>query len=229
MLRRLAPLPVLVAVALAGCGSDEPASSDSRDSTETGASTTTTAGCRAVPAPRPKGPQRLAKPTRRLTAPTTVTLTTNCGAIAIRLDVRDAPKTASSFAALARRGFYDGLTFHRVVPGFVVQGGDPLGSGLGGPGYKVVERPPASAAYTRRTVAMAKAGNETPGTSGSQFFIVTAENAQLPADYAIVGRVIGSYEAVAKLEATPTTTEPGAEQDRPTEPLVIERATVASR
>jgi len=224
MLRRLAPLSVLLAVALTGCGSDDSSQSgDAQDATATETSTTTTAGCRAVAAPKPKGVQRLSKPTLRLTDPTTVTLATNCGRITIRLDVARAPKTASSFASLARRGFYDALTFHRVVPGFVVQGGDPLGTGLGGPGFKVVERPPASTSYTRRTVAMAKAGNEAPGTSGSQFFIVTAENAELDPDYAIVGRVVGSYDAVAKLEATPTTSD-----DRPTEPLVIERATVTT-
>ena len=224
MLRRLAPLSVVLAVALTGCGSDNAKQSgDGQDGAANETSTTTAAGCRKVTAPAPKGSQHLSKPTRRLTQPTTVTLTTNCGAIAIRLNVARAPKTASSFAALARRGFYDELTFHRIVPGFVVQGGDPLGTGLGGPGYKVVERPPASAVYTRRTVAMAKAGNEAAGTSGSQFFIVTAENADLPADYAIVGRVVGSYAAVAKLEATPT-----GPDERPTEPLVIERATVTT-
>jgi len=223
MLRRLAPLTVLLAVALSGCGSDDAKQSGDAGDAVTTASTTTTAGCRKVAAPSPKRVQRLSKPTTRLSAPTTVTLTTNCGRITIRLAVARAPKTTSSFASLARRGFYDNLTFHRVVPGFVVQGGDPLGTGLGGSGYKVVERPPASTVYTRRVVAMAKAANEAAGTSGSQFFIVTAENAELPADYALVGRVVGSYSAVAKIEATPT-----AAGDRPTEPLVIERATVTS-
>ena len=223
MPHRLAPLPILLAVALAGCGSDDGARSTANPPASGAGATSTTAGCRKVDAPAAKGPQHLHKPRQALTQPTNVTLTTNCGTITIRLDVADAPKTVSSFAALARRGFYDGLTFHRVVAGFVVQGGDPLGNGLGGPGYKVVERPPPNTSYTRRTVAMAKAGNEAAGTSGSQFFIVTAENAELPAEYALVGRVIGSYAAVAKLEATPT--ESG---DRPAEPLVIERARVTS-
>ncbi len=222
MRRHLLALMPLLAIALAGCGSDD-AKQSASELTQPDVATTTTAGCRAVPARTPKGPQHLARPTRRLTQPTVVTLTTNCGPIAIRLDVAKAPRTASSFASLARRGFYDNLTFHRVVPGFVVQGGDPLGTGLGGPGYKIVERPPGGTQYTRRTVAMAKASNEAAGTSGSQFFIVTADDAGLPAEYALVGRVVGDYAAVRRLEATPTGSD-----ERPTEPLVIERARVSS-
>jgi cyclophilin family peptidyl-prolyl cis-trans isomerase len=222
MLRRLLPALFVLAWVLAGCGSDD-GDGGAADQATTATSTTTTAGCRKVAAPAAKGEQNLRKPTQPLTQPTTVKLTTNCGTIRIRLDVERAPKTSASFASLARRHFYDGLTFHRVVPGFVVQGGDPLGTGLGGPGYEVVERPPASTAYTRRTVAMAKAPDQPRGASGSQFFIVTAENADLPPDYALVGRVAGAYSAVAKLEATPT-----GQGDVPTEPLVIERATVTS-
>ena len=85
-----------------------------------------------------------------------VTLATNCGAIAIELDVKRAPRTTASFAYLVKRGFYNDLTFHRVAADFVIQGGDPNGDGSGGPGYTIVERPPANLQYTRGTVAMAK-------------------------------------------------------------------------
>ncbi len=92
-----------------------------------------------------------------------VTLTTNCGTIEIQLDVRQAPRTASSFAYLVKRGFYNGLTFHRVVAGFVIQGGDPYGDGSGGPGYTIVEPPPREPPVHQGTVAMAKTSTDPPG------------------------------------------------------------------
>jgi peptidyl-prolyl cis-trans isomerase B (cyclophilin B) len=150
-----------------------------------------------------------------------VTLATNCGKIAIALDVRRAPRTTSSFAYLVKRRFYDDLTFHRVAAGFVIQGGDPNGDGSGGPGYTVVERPPSNLRYTRGTVAMAKTETDPSGASGSQFFIVTAADAPLPPQYALVGRVVGSFSAVkaiGKLSTDPP--QDGA----PTVPVVISRA-----
>ena len=132
--------------------------------------------CKKVAAPEPKGAQHLSKPTATLPAGKRydVDLQTNCGTITIRLATGRAPKTSASFANLVKRGFYDGLTFHRVVHDFVIQGGDPLGTGQGGPGYTVVERPPPDTAYTTGVVAMAKTEADPSGTSGSQFFIVTA-------------------------------------------------------
>ena len=114
---------------------------------------------------------------------------TNCGRFTIRLDVRHSPRTTASFFALARRGFFNRTVFHRIVPGFVIQGGDPTGTGTGGPGYSTVDRPPANARYTKYTVAMAKTQTEAPGTSGSQFFVVTGSNVRLPPDYALLGTV----------------------------------------
>ena len=90
---------------------------------------------------------------------------------------------------------------HRVVPDFVIQGGDPTGEGSGGPGYKTVDVPPSGAAYTKGMVAMAKTPTEAPGTSGSQFFVVTAEDAGLTAEYAIVGEVTQGYDTVERIEA----------------------------
>lgn len=150
-----------------------------------------------------------------------VTLTTNCGKIAIELDVRHAPRTTSSFAYLVERRFYDDLTFHRVAAGFVIQGGDPNGDGSGGPGYTVVERPPSNLRYTRGTVAMAKTETDPPGASGSQFFIVTAHDAPLPPQYALVGRVLGALTAVKAIGRL--STDP-PQDGAPTMPVVIEQA-----
>ncbi|MGH2978622.1 MAG: peptidylprolyl isomerase, partial [Solirubrobacterales bacterium] len=107
------------------------------------------ASCEEVPAPAPKEVEGLERPTRRLDAGTTHTATvaTNCGSFAIELDAEEAPRTAASFVALARDGFYDGLGFHRIAPGFVIQGGDPKGDGTGGPGYSLSEPPPGDATY----------------------------------------------------------------------------------
>jgi peptidyl-prolyl cis-trans isomerase B (cyclophilin B) len=151
----------------------------------------------------------------------TVTLKTNKGSFAFSLDVKDSPNTAASFASLVEKGFFDGLTFHRVVPGFVIQGGDPKGDGTGGPGYSTVDVPPADARYTKGVVAMAKAGNEPRGTSGSQFFVVTAEDAQLPPDYALLGTVTSGLDVVEKIGRLGDATE------HPTERIVIEKATLS--
>ena len=220
-MRRLTPL-LLASLALiaAGCGGDDGGGGTTSATGPT--ATVTEQGCRTVPAPQPKSVD-LDRPSERLArgADVTVTLETTCGEIPIRLDTRRQPRTASSFAHLAREGVFDGLGFHRIVPGFVVQGGDPAGDGTGGPGYTVREQPPADAVYTRGVVAMAKTEIERPGTSGSQFFIVTAEDAQLPPDYAIVGEVAGDgMTVVDRIEAVPT------DGEAPTEPVVIERATV---
>ncbi len=145
-------------------------------------------------------------------------LETSCGTIDIALDHRRAPETANSIAFLARQGFYDGLTFHRVVPDFVLQGGDPQGDGTGGPGYKVEEAPPENLTYTRGVVAMAKAGQEPAGTSGSQFFIVTGDEAPLPAEFALLGEVIEGMAVAEEIEALGTGDGP------PSQTVYIEQA-----
>jgi cyclophilin family peptidyl-prolyl cis-trans isomerase len=232
-MRRLTlPLLLCLAVVAAGCGSDSggDTSSSATAAATTAAATPTTssegdAGCRTVAAAKPK-PGTADKPAEELTASdqVTVTLDTNCGSIPIALDTKRAPKTASSFASLARQGFYDGLSFHRIVPGFVIQGGDPQGTGIGGPGYKVVEAPPSDLRYAPGVVAMAKTGAEKPGTSGSQFFIVSGPQAEsLPPDYALVGKVTGDgMKTVAKIDATPAD-----QQGVPSTPIVISKATVS--
>jgi peptidyl-prolyl cis-trans isomerase B (cyclophilin B) len=162
------------------------------------------------------------KPTDSLEAGTTYELVvqTNCGDFTIRLDQKLAPKTTASLVALAEDGFYDGTTFHRVVPGFVIQGGDPTGTGTGGPGYTTTDAPPTDTRYTEGTVAMAKGPADPAGTSGSQFFVVTAPDAGLPPDYAVVGTVTEGMETVSAIEALGTGDGP------PAQPVVIEKVTV---
>jgi peptidyl-prolyl cis-trans isomerase B (cyclophilin B) len=153
--------------------------------------------------------------------PHTVDVLTNLGSFAIRLDVEDSPCTTSSFAALVRRKFFDGTVFHRIVPGFVIQGGDPTGTGTGDPGYSVVDRPPGNALYTQGVVAMAKSPAEPPGTAGSQFFIVTAGNAGLPPEYAILGVVTKGLRVVERIGRLG---DPATE--KPTQRIVVLRMVV---
>jgi len=185
-------------------------------------STTTGAnGCKEVEEPEPKhvslkAPKQIVTKGEKLTA----VVRTSCGTFEIALATGEAPKTANSFAYLAEEGFYDGLTFHRIVPEFVIQGGDPLGTGLGGPGYKVVEKPPANLEYTKGVVAMAKSGAEPPGTSGSQFFVVTSAAAPLQPEYALVGKVDKGMDVVERIGKLGTATE------KPKQTVVMEKVTI---
>lgn len=150
-----------------------------------------------------------------------VVLETSHGSFTITLDVKASPRTTASFAALARKGFFEGTVFHRIVPGFVIQGGDPTGTGAGGPGYTTVDPPPADARYVKGVVAMAKTASEPPGTAGSQFFVVTGADVGLPPEYAILGRVTSGLDVV---EAIGALGDPATEQ--PTERVEVEQATV---
>lgn len=151
----------------------------------------------------------------------TVTMETSEGTFTIDLDTEENPITANNFAYLTEEGFYDGLGFHRIVPDFVIQGGDPTGTGNGGPGYKVVEAPPEDTTYDVGVVAMAKTGAEAPGTSGSQFFVVTgSQGATLTPDYAVVGKVGEGLDVVQKIGGL------GGADQQPTKDVVIEKATL---
>jgi peptidyl-prolyl cis-trans isomerase B (cyclophilin B) len=149
-----------------------------------------TASCKTVkkPAPKQNGGQKAPKGKLDPKKKYDVTFTTNCGSFTIRLNVRTSPHVAASFFELAKKGFFTHTIFHRIIPGFVIQGGDPTGTGTGGPGYSTVDKPPASTQYRKYLVAMAKTGAEPPGTAGSQFFVDTAD-VQLPPDYAVLGNV----------------------------------------
>jgi len=214
------PLPlagVLLAL-LAGCGSDGDATTEP-----------TAVGCVRVAQPELKQTSDQRKPTERLTAGVAwrAIVTTNCGSFTIALDTADSPKTAASFASLARRGFYDDLTFHRIAPGFVIQGGDPLGNGTGGPGYTITEKPPRGARYTHGVVAMAKTATDPDGTSGSQFFIVTGDDAQLPPQYAVLGRVTTGLDVVDLIDSQPLK-ETDPQGSEPVDPVVIESVRIVS-
>jgi peptidyl-prolyl cis-trans isomerase B (cyclophilin B) len=179
------------------------------------------AGCGQVQTPAPKE-VKLSRPTSMLRGPANATVETSCGSFTIALDVERAPRTASSFAYLAREGVYNDTPFHRIVPGFVIQGGDPTGSGSGGPGYFVDEAPPRNLSYTQGIVAMAKTAAEPPGRSGSQFFVVTVPDAGLTPDYALLGRVSGGLDVVQRIEQL------GTPSGTPSAPVVIRSVTIQS-
>jgi peptidyl-prolyl cis-trans isomerase B (cyclophilin B) len=143
------------------------------------------------------------------------TLHTNHGPIEVELYDEDAPKTVDNFLTLSRKGFYDGLTFHRVIPDFMIQGGCPEGTGRGGPGYQF-EDEPNEHRVTRGALAMANAG---PNTNGSQFFIVTTEEAPwLDGKHTVFGRVTSGLDVADTISELPRDAS-----DRPREAVVIER------
>jgi len=187
------------------------------------------AGCQTVDAGglEPRG-TTLPKPTAKLDPAKTyvATLDTNCGRFEITLDAKRAPVTGGSFKYLADHKFYDDTLIHRIVPEFVFQGGDPQGTGQGGPGYSVVERPPSSLKYTTGVVAMAKTAQEAPGTSGSQFFVVTGDDAlTLGPEYALLGKVTGGEGVVQRIGRI--VTDPRT--DRPDEPVLVKSVRVTER
>lgn len=221
-MRALASVALLTAtVAIAGCGSkdDSAVGSSQASATSTPAVAASTAAstpaaaasdasapkvkqgtCSKVSAP-PLGARDVPKPTGKLDVTKTnlVTLTTSCGTIVVQLDPKTYPVTANAVAWLAKKGFYDKTIFHRVVPGFVIQGGDPTGTGSGGTSWKVVEAPKADATYPEGTFAMAKTGADASGTTQGQFFIMTGGS--LDPSYAIAGKVISGMDAAHAIEA----------------------------
>ncbi len=149
----------------------------------------------------------------------TATMVTSHGTLVIALDPLAAPKTVNSFVFLARYHYYDGVIFHRIIPGFVLQGGDPTGTGTGGPGYKFEDELPAPGRYQVGSLAMANAG---PNTNGSQFFIISgSDGVRLPPQYALFGAVVSGGDVVTKIDAL------GTRSGKPTEEVVIESVTIA--
>ena len=147
---------------------------------------------------------------------------TSKGRIVIDLDAKVAPNTVNNFVFLSRCGFYDGVTFHRVAKDFVIQGGDPSGTGRGGPGYTFADELPPSPGYPVGSVAMANSG---PNTNGSQFFIVTGPSAsRLPANYSLFGRVAEGQDVAKTIESLPI--QGGGKDGRPTETVTITGVTI---
>ena len=146
-------------------------------------------------------------------------LVTSMGTMVIALDANAAPNTVNNFVTLARYHFYDGVIFHRIIKGFMCQGGDPEGTGRGGPGYKFADELPAPGRYEVGSLAMANAG---PNTNGSQFFIVSGRSGVgLPPQYSLFGKVVKGLEVLAEMESVPT-----AGGDRPKTNVTIESITI---
>jgi peptidyl-prolyl cis-trans isomerase B (cyclophilin B) len=197
-LERARRLLVAAAVlALAGCGGGG------------GGGQTTTSAARTIP---PLDPAKTYD----------VTFATSSGSFTVRLAVKTSPHTTASVVSLVRKGFYDGTVFHRIIPGFVIQGGDPTGTGTGGPGYTTVDAPPASTRYVHGVAAMAKTQAQPAGTAGSQFFVMTADSS-LPPDYAVLGRVVKGLAVVDRIGRL------GDPAGTPTRRVVIRHATIAER
>ncbi len=173
---KLAMLGVLVAAGLTACGGDD-GGPDDAEATDNGGLLRTSI-CRRLAMTGERRHRRSPSIQRR---PGRSRSTRRAATFVVTLDPESAPATAASLVALAEAGFYDDTVFHRIVPGFVIQGGDPTQTGGGGPGYQTVDVPADDAAYTHGVVAMAKAGPEPPGTAGSQFFVVTGADVGLPA------------------------------------------------
>jgi peptidylprolyl isomerase/peptidyl-prolyl cis-trans isomerase B (cyclophilin B) len=163
----------------------------------------------------PAAPGLCINPTKKYTAE----MKTNKGTMTIELDAKKAPKTVNNFVYLSRYHYYDGVSFHRIIPGFVVQGGDPLGTGAGDPGYKFADELPKAGQYEVGSLAMANAG---PNTNGSQFFIIVGDQGvQLPPKYSLFGKVTSGIEVAKALEAV------GSEgAGTPKEPVQMDSVTI---
>jgi cyclophilin family peptidyl-prolyl cis-trans isomerase len=224
----------VLAAALFGGGDDKDKTAAGDSTTTSGSGPTTTTVDPAVLAKvqcnDTKPPDNPNRPTFKEPPPMTIdaakkytaTMETSCGKIEIDLDPKAAPKTVNSFVFLAKQKFFDGLTFHRVVKDFVIQGGDPQGTGSGGPGYEFEDELP-QAGYKIGSLAMANSG---ANTNGSQFFIITGnEGAQLPSKYNLFGQVTSGVEVAQKLETFAQ--DPPDPNGKPSRTLYILKVTIA--
>lgn len=162
-----------------------------------------------------EAPPMCIDPSKRYTAQ----METSLGSLTIALDPIAAPNTVNNFVFLARYHYYDGVTFHRIIKGFVCQGGDPEGTGRGGPGYRFADELPAKGRYEIGSLAMANAG---PDTNGSQFFIISGpDGCRLPPSYSLFGKVVKGLDVVEAMQSVRT-----GSGDKPVEPVVITSVTV---
>jgi peptidylprolyl isomerase len=160
-------------------------------------------------------PEMGVDPAKRYTA----TMETNHGTIVIALDALKAPKTVNNFVFLALHHYYDGIIFHRIIGGFMCQGGDPTGTGRGGPGYQFEDELPKAGQYELGSVAMANAG---PNTNGSQFFIISGpDGVRLPPHYSLFGKVVKGMDVVETIQSVPT-----GRGDRPHDEVVIQSVAI---
>jgi peptidylprolyl isomerase len=153
-------------------------------------------------------------PAKRYTA----TMVTSKGTMTIALDAAGAPNTVNNFVFLARYHYFEGIVFHRIIPGFVLQGGDPTGTGRGGPGYRFADELPAAGRYELGSLAMANAG---PDTNGSQFFVISGpDGVRLPPQYSLFGKVVSGLEVVSTIDAL------GTRSGTPKESVTIDSVTI---
>ena len=232
--RALIALLCALALGLAACGGDDDEPGDAGADTvpEQPAAEPAAGGqgvCADVEQPTPRDGGGQSRPTERLDPSKTYTaeLETSCGSFTIRLDQRTSPNAAASFVQLARSGFFDDTIFHRIVPGFVIQAGDPTVTGSGGPGYSTRDRVPRDASYGPGVVAMAKAEPEPAGTAGSQFFVVTGTSTTLTPDYALLGKVTKGMDAVQAIGELGDPASGGT--GTPIQSVIIEQVTIGER
>lgn len=208
LLATTAIVGIAVAPVLAGCGSSDSSTSTAAADTSAAASGTTKSW---------SSPPEM---TINENATYTATMKTSEGTITIKLDPKQAPTTVNNFVFLSKQGFYNGGTFHRVIPGFMIQGGDPTGTGSGGPGYQFADELPQAGQYKIGSVAMANAG---PNTNGSQFFIVTGANGvSLPPQYSLFGQVTSGQSVADAISNVPRDAS-----DKPNTPVTINSVTIA--
>jgi len=193
-----------------------------------GESSSGTTACKDVTAPKPRNAAlgALQRPPLDTGKKWRLTFATSCGTFVVALDPAVSPRATASLVALARKKYFDDTVFHRIVPGFVIQGGDPTQSGSGGPGYTTVDTPDATTRYVKGTVAMAKAATEPRGAAGSQFFVMTADAPTLDPDYAVVGRVVSGMPVVEKIGELGDASDPNG---TPTRTVVIDTVSVSSQ
>ncbi len=238
---RILAIAASIAVVAAACSSSPDTSAGATDAGSSAAPTTVAlksvpsnyAGYRVQPtacgADQPEPVEEMtfdAPGDAGIDGPTMVVLNTSCGPLDIELDPSVAPETVNSFVFLAESGYFDGSVSHRIIPGFMMQAGDPGATGGDGPGYTIPDEFPAESGYDRGVIAMANAG---PGTTGSQFFIMFADG-QLPPNYTIFGRVVNGFDTLDKIEQLPlgrSATSADPSPSTPLESLYIESVTVS--
>ena len=215
-----AALIVCLGLALPACGGDDEGGSPPEGEE---ASSTEETACESVELPEPREVKLDPPPKKPSADELTAVVDTSCGTFEIALDTEESPQTAASFEYLAENGVLDGTPFHRIIPDFVIQAGDPAGTGSGpGPGYSVDEPPADDTSYTEGIVAMAKTEAEPPGRSGSQFFVVTVPDAGLPPLYAVAGEVSEGMDVVEAIEEQGNPDRSGD----PLEPVIINSVTI---
>jgi len=199
----LVAIALLGAVGLAACGGDDDGGGATPDNTSEGGSVSKLAQCQRTGEKSFPAPETVIDPEKTYVA----TIQTDKGNIVLELFAKDTPVTTNNFVFLSCKGYYDGVTFHRVIPGFVAQGGDPTGTGAGGPGYTIPDEQDAASFDAPGMLSMAKAG---PNTTGSQFFITYAPAQRLDPDFTVFGRVTEGMDVLEQITPRDPSQTPNA-------------------